>query len=310
VPGLLDKRLVFVTGKGGVGRSSVASALAIVAARRGRRTIVVEVAHQERIARAFGGPDSHFREAQLAPGLFTISIDPRAALEEYLRMQLKVGALADLLSSSRMFTYFTAATPGMTELVTMGKIWELAQRPRRAPGADPYDVVVVDAPATGHGLAIMHSTRTFADIARVGPVAHHGNIIHADVVDPGHTGVVAVALAEEMPVNETLWLRDRLHEQLGLSLDRVIVNALLPERFTPRDAGALGRALESAGTPLQRAALRAALSEHVRARGQREQLSRLEEAMGAEPVRLPFVFEPADGAAAFEPLAERLEEAL
>jgi anion-transporting ArsA/GET3 family ATPase len=135
VPDLLDKRLIFVTGKGGVGKSTVAITLGLLAARRGLRTIVAEVARQDRVAHAFGHDDSHFREVELAPSLFTISIDPQQALEEYLAFQLRIKPLADLLSSSRMFQYFAAATPGLSELVTIGKVWELAQLERRTRGA-------------------------------------------------------------------------------------------------------------------------------------------------------------------------------
>jgi anion-transporting ArsA/GET3 family ATPase len=307
---LLDKRLLFVTGKGGVGKSTVAAALGLAAARRGRRTILAEVSYQDRIARAFHGEDSHFREVEIAPDMWTISIDPQHALEEYLRIQIRVKPMADLLSGSRMFQYFAVATPGMSELVTMGKVWELAQSPRRTKGALRYDLVIVDAPATGHGVGMLTSPRTFAEIARVGPIANQGRAIHKTVTDPRHTGVVAVALPEEMPVNETLMLRDTLRSQLGLPLDRIVVNGLYPERFGPRHRTALARSLDTAGTPLQRNALRAALSEHARAKGQREQLARLQEATGREPAQLPFLFRPQLGPEEFESLSHVLEEAL
>jgi anion-transporting ArsA/GET3 family ATPase len=307
VADLLDKRLLFITGKGGVGKSTVAAALGMAAARRGRRTIVAEVSYQDRIARAFHGEDSHFTEVELADGLWTISIDPRHALEEYLRIQIRVKPMADLLSGSRMFQYFAVATPGLSELVTMGKVWELAQAERRTKGGERYDLVIVDAPATGHGVGMLSSPRTFATIARVGPIANQGRAIHDMVTDARRTGVVCVALPEEMPVNETLMLRDLLRGELGLTLDRVVVNGLYPERFEPRDASALAEALDTAGTPLQRLALRAALSEHARAKGQREQVARLEEATGREPAKLPFMFEPELGPPEFEALSRELE---
>jgi anion-transporting ArsA/GET3 family ATPase len=304
---LLDKRLIFVTGKGGVGKSTVSAALGLAAARRGRRTIVAELSYQDRIARAFHVEDSHFNEVAIGDGLWTISIDPQHALEEYLRIQLRVNAMADLLSGSRMFQYFAVATPGMSELVTMGKVWELAQPERRVKGAARYDVVIVDAPATGHGVAMLTSPRTFAEIARVGPIASQGRAIHETVTDPRHTAIVAVALPEEMPVNETLMLSETLERELGMALDRIVVNGLYPERFGPRHRAAMARALETAGTPLERTALRAALSEHARAKGQREQLARLEEATGREPARLPFVFEPELGPDEFDSLSHVLE---
>jgi anion-transporting ArsA/GET3 family ATPase len=203
-------------------------------------------------------------------------------MEEYLVDQLPVRALADVLTSSRLFTYLAAATPGMRELLTMGKVWELAQGRRRTPGARPYDLVVLDAPATGHGVAVLAAPRTFADAARVGPVARQGRTIHEMVADPGRTGVIAVATAEEMPVNETLALREALRDDLGLELDAVVVNALLPDRFSAQDAAALaarpGRAARVAG------------SLHARAQAQREQLERLRAGLDGVPVlTLPFV---------------------
>src|SRR3954463_13788727 len=194
----LDKRLIFVTGKGGVGKSTVSAALGLAAARSGRRTIVAELSYQDRIAKAFGGEDSHFTEVEIGDRLWTISIDPQHALEEYLRIQIRVKPMADLLSGSKMFQYFAVATPGMSELVTMGKVWELVQPERRTKGASAYDLVIVDSPATGHGVGMLTSPRTFADIARVGPIANQGRAIYATVTDRRHTGVVAVALPEEM----------------------------------------------------------------------------------------------------------------
>lgn len=313
MPGLLDKRLIFVTGKGGVGRSTVAAALGLAAARRGLRTILAEVAGQDRVCRAFAREGVGFEETELADGLWAISIDPRHAIEEYLAIQLPVKPLADVLSGSRMFGYFAAATPGMSELLTMGKVWELAQLQRRTRRAAPYDLVILDAPATGHGLAVMRAPKTFADIARVGPIAHQGRTIHEMIVDSKRTGVVAVTLAQEMPVNETLSLRDSLRDDLGLGLDLVVLNGLYPDRFSARDATRLRRAAsdgETAGTPLGRAAVRAAVSERIRVKEQQQQASRLERDLEAPAARLPFLFAPEVGLDGFEALSHELEAAL
>ena len=183
VTALLARRLLVVTGKGGVGKTTVAAALGLVAARAGKRTIVAEVARRGDVASAFDRDGSEpFEEIELAPGLFHISIDPQDALEEYLRDQLPRGPLADLLARSRVFGLLAAATPGMRELLTVGKLWELAQLDRRTPGADPYDLVVVDAPATGHGVAVLTAPRTFAAAAGTGPVARQGREDRRDAV--------------------------------------------------------------------------------------------------------------------------------
>ena len=116
--------------------------------------------------------------------------------------------------------------------MSLGKVWELAQLERRTARAAPYDLTIVDAPATGHGLALLRAPRTYAEIARVGPIRNHANRIHEFVTDPARTAVVAVALAEEMPVNETIDLQERLRDQLGVELAAVLVNGVLPERFS------------------------------------------------------------------------------
>jgi anion-transporting ArsA/GET3 family ATPase len=279
---LLDRRLVVVTGKGGVGKTTVAAALGLVAARSGRRTIVAEVARRGDVASAFDRAGARpFEEIELAPGLFHISIDPQDALEEYLRDQLPGGPIADILARSRVFGLLAAATPGMRELLTVGKLWELAQFERRTPGADAYDLVVVDAPATGHGVAVLSAPRTFAAAAGTGPVARQGRKIDATLSDPRQTAVIAVAKAEELAVTETGELRASLRASMGLELARVVVNALDADRFSAQEA----RELEP---HLALPAVARALHGHRRALRQRAQVDRLAALCEQEPARLPL----------------------
>lgn len=308
VPGLLDKRLLFVTGKGGVGKSTVAIAIGLAAARSGRRTMVAELAGQHRVSEALDGSVAAFTETRVADGLYTISIDPNGAMREYLH--LRAGPLGDLLGSSRMFAYFAAATPGMRELLQIGKVWELAQLDRRAKRSGGYDLVVVDAPASGHGAGMLRTPRTFADLARVGPIAHQGRRIDEMIRDRRRTAIVAVALPEEMPVTETLALRAELRSELGHDLDLAIVNAVAPRRFSAQEAERVGRALEHAGGRGAREALRAALSAHARAGEQRKQVRRLARGTPTRPVLLPFVFAPELGREHLERLSRELEPAL
>ena len=170
VPELLDKRLVFVTGKGGVGKTTVAVALGMRAAAEGKRTIVCEVSSQENASRIFDHAEVGFHEVEMEENLWSISIDPDESMREYVLLQLKVRAMRDLLFRSRIFSYLAAATPGLKELVTIGKIWELAQLDRKVKNGRKYDLVIVDAPATGHGVGFLQTPRTFAAIARVGPI--------------------------------------------------------------------------------------------------------------------------------------------
>ena len=288
---LLGARLLVVTGKGGVGKTTVAAALGLGAARAGKRTVVCEVAEQERITAIFGRPPSGARETLLAPGLHAFSVNPEHAKEEWLRHQLHTGALAGLLGHSRIFQYITAAAPGLTEVLTIGKVWELAQLQRRTPGAAPYDLAILDAPATGGGLALLRAPRTYAAIAKVGPVGRHAATIDAFLADPSCTAVVAVALPEEMPVNETIDLEARLQDDLGIELARVLVNGVLPERLGKREAEAI-ETLDGAGSPAARKALEAALAGRDRVRAQRAQLTRLRRATEAPVATLPFLLTP------------------
>lgn len=311
---LLDKRLLFVTGKGGAGKTTVAAALGLAAARRGKRAIVCEVAHQERISRVLrgdggAGGEIGFRETELAPDLFAISIDPEDSLAEWVRFQLRSGALAGLLKRSHLFQYLTAAAPGVKELVTIGKIWELAQLERKSAKAAPYDLVVVDAPATGHGLGMLRAPRTFRDVARVGPIGRQAGTIDAFLRDGRATGVVFVALPEEMPVHEALDLERRLGEELGRGLDRIVVNGLYPERFSGGDVERIA-ALDGKLSGRARAALGAALSEHRRARHQRAHLRRLRREAGTEVATLPYLFEPELRPEDLERLSHELERKL
>jgi anion-transporting ArsA/GET3 family ATPase len=302
VPELLDKRLVFVTGKGGVGKSTISIALGLSAAARGKRTIVCEVGGQETASRVFRRAEIGFHEVEVADNLWAISIDPDQSLREYLLLQLRVRAMRDLLVRSRIFNYLTAATPGLKELVTIGKIWELAQPSRKVKKAHDYDLVIVDAPATGHGIGFLQTPRTFANVARVGPVHSQAQELDRFITDHDTTGVAIVSLPEEMPVNESASLEQQLTEDIGIAVDRIYMNGLYPERFSRDDAEELERALDQADGPA-RAAVRAALSEHRRSRSQRAQLQRLKRAVSSPVKTLPFIFKPSLDVPSLERLA-------
>jgi len=243
----------------------------------------------------------------MAENLWAISIDPDESLREYVLLQLKVKAMRDLLFKSRIFTYLAAATPGLKELVTIGKIWELALEDRKVKQGRNYDLVIVDAPATGHGVGFLQTPRTFANVARVGPIRQQAEILDKFIRNRKRTGMAVVTLPEEMPVNETAKLERDLASEVGVQVSRIFCNGLYPERFPEEEAGALIElAAEREGAV--RVACRAAASESRRARAEREQLARLEELTEAPVTTLPFLFEPELGVEEIGVLADEVAD--
>jgi anion-transporting ArsA/GET3 family ATPase len=302
---LLDKRFVIVTGKGGVGKSTVAVALGMAAAEAGRQTIVCEVSAQEGLSRTFHRGEVGFNEVQMADNLWAISIDPDESMREYVLLQLKVRAARDLLFRSKIFNYLAAATPGLKELVTIGKLWELSQPNRKVKNARAYDLVIVDAPATGHGVGFLQTPRTFANVARVGPIAAQAETLDAFITDQKRTGVAIVSLPEEMPVNETAMLEHDLTQKVGASVDRIFLNGLYPDRFDDADAERIESVADGAEGEV-RAALTEALSERRRARCQAEQVARLDELTKAPVTTLPFLFKPELGVEGIRELSKEV----
>jgi anion-transporting ArsA/GET3 family ATPase len=297
--------LVIVTGKGGVGKTTVAVALGLRAAAEGKRTIVCEVSSQENTSRLFDHTEVGFHEIELEENLWSISIDPDESMREYVLLQLKVRAMRDMLFRSKIFTYLAAATPGLKELVTIGKIWELAQLDRKVKSGRKYDLVIVDAPATGHGIGFLETPRTFAKIARVGPIHSQAQQLDRFIKDKKLTGTAIVALPEEMPVNESAALEHDLREEVGIAVDRIYMNGLYPERFSKEEAARLEELAEGEAGALA-AAAGAAVSEHGRARSQRAQLARLRRQVETPVKSLPFLFEPELGVEGARTLSKRL----
>ena len=233
-----------------------------------------------------------FHEVELTENLWAISIDPDESMREYVLLQLKVKAMRDLLFRSRIFNYLAAATPGLKELVTIGKIWELTLDQRKARGGGRYDLVVVDAPATGHGVGFLQTPRTFANIARVGPIRQQAETLDGFIRDRERTGVAVVALPEEMPVNETAALESELASEVGVTVDRIFCNGLYPERFRPAEAKRIAAAAPRCRPGRARRAAAPRSPRSAAAAISAEQLARLERETKAPVSTLPFLFEP------------------
>jgi anion-transporting ArsA/GET3 family ATPase len=302
-----DKRLVVITGKGGTGRTTVAAALGLAAARAGRRTIVGEVGGQARIpallgARAAAPAEPTDGERALSPGLWATTIDPDVALEEWLGRQLP-RRLAGMLAHSGAFAGFVGAAPGARELVTITKAWELGQARRWRRDAVGYDTVVLDAPASGHGVGLLRTPRTFADIARVGPIAGQARAVAEALADPARSTLVAVALPGELSVAETLELEARVQATLGRPLDAIVVNGVWPRRLAASETASIAARDGAVGARTRRVAAASA----GRVRAQQSQLARLRREAVAPVRTLPFVFAERLGIEQIRAFSERLE---
>jgi anion-transporting ArsA/GET3 family ATPase len=224
VTDLLDRKLLFVTGKGGVGKTTVAAALALLAAERGRRTLVCEVDAKGNLADFFETGPTAFEERQIAPRLYAMSMDTEASLKQYLSLQLKLPLVARVGPLARVFEFVAAAAPGVREIVTVGKLcWEVRER--------HYDLVVVDASATGHIVGQLAAPQAINELVQVGLVRQQTGWMLDILGDPRLTGLVIVATPEEMPVNETIELAGRVEAETRVDLAGIVVNRVLPELF-------------------------------------------------------------------------------
>ena len=223
---LLRRRLVIVTGKGGTGKTAVSAALALGAAARGRRVLVAAMDPDARLT-ALLGPRAEplqYEPALMRRDVWACHLEPFAALREYLGIQLGSPRLVDPVLRNRAFHQLLFAAPGWRELITLGKVWHVEQM--REDGAPRFDLIVVDAPATGHGLTFLDVPRVVVSAVRAGPLRHHTERVEALIEDPERTLLLPVALAEELPARETIELVERVRSELGVPLDRVVVNAV------------------------------------------------------------------------------------
>jgi anion-transporting ArsA/GET3 family ATPase len=303
---LFDRRLVIIAGKGGVGRTTVAAAFALAAARRGKRVLLAQTKSKERLSQLFGVAPVGAQVSRVAEDLFAVNMTPQAALREYGTMVLRSEFIARQVLENKVSRAFLHAIPGLEDYSMLGKVW--FHTTEIEDGKPLWDLVVLDGPATGHLITMLQIPQAILDAVPEGPLTRPAQATRDLLEDPARTAAVIVTLAEDLPSNEAIELSRRATEKVHLPQALLVVNALYPPRFSQ---GASARALkalpEDVGdaelqplvTSARTAERRRALNDHY--------VERLRAELPLPQAHLPYLFMPEFGPKAIAELSQRLE---
>jgi anion-transporting ArsA/GET3 family ATPase len=314
-PDLLARRLLVVTGKGGVGKTTVTAALALLAAEQGRRVLAVDVDAKGNLTDFFEHAPVGFDPVEVHPGVHAMAMDTESSLREYLRLNLRVPMLGRLGPVARAFDFVANAAPGVKEILTMGKI---CYEVRESIESRRWDLVVVDAAASGHIVAQLGAADTIRDLVSVGVIRHQTDWMVELLSDPAITALNIVTAPEEMPVSETIDLVTRARAELSTPLGAVILNRVLPELFTHADEETFEAlrtpdamvALDQPVGPGALAVLDGARLAVTLRRTRAQHLQRLREAVDLPLLYLPYLFARTHGMRVTRMIAEALGEEL
>ena len=305
---LYTKRLVFVCGKGGVGKTTVSALLALKAARQKKRVLVVEINATGRVAPLIANQASPSHAVTpesvtaVTPFLSMINLRPQLCFEEYVLRQIRFKTIYDVFFNNSFVTNFVSATPGLSELLLLGKIYDLEQQKSVAnlPASEPlYDLIVVDTPATGHGLSLLEVPHVILSALKSGPLRNKAEKMTAVFDDQKRTAFCLVTLAEEMPVTETLDYHHKL-QKLHVGFGPLFINAIMtslpalqkPKVSCPKE---LNQYIEFYRLAQNRAELHQTYLQKI-----------TDEFKKLDKIILPFQFSGIQNATDFEPLLEAL----
>jgi anion-transporting ArsA/GET3 family ATPase len=280
-----EPRFLLVTGKGGVGKSTVALALARQASRRGRRVLLMQLHTQDRLGQLFGRPAVDTEIVELAPCLSAVSVTAKEAMQEYGTMILRSKLLYRAVFENQTVARFLKVIPGLPELLMLGKAYH-HERELGPDGKHRWDLIIVDAPATGHGLYLLRIPIVITSALRVGHMVDEAKNMLALLRNPDRCRIELVTLPEEMPVSETIELATTLTDELELPLGRIFVNQVVASDLTEQERAAVVSAQRTAAGP-ERSVLGAALFRHERATAQHRQSEALEHRFGTRLRQFP-----------------------
>jgi anion-transporting ArsA/GET3 family ATPase len=283
MPDILDQEFLLVIGKGGVGKTTVSAALALAAARRGKRVLVAMCNAKERLSRLLDTEPIGPRNRRIRPNIDAVNMTPRVALEEYGMMVLKVKTLYRAIFENRFVSALLRGIPGIEAWSLLGKAYFHVHEQDDS-GRPRYDLVILDAPATGHGLEMLRVPEVILRVAPPGLLRREAEKAMSLFRDTKRSAAVVVTLAEEMPVSETLELHHELTEELKIPVGKLVVNQVLPRLFSTEERGplqALPATLEG-GSPLHSLAI-AGRARSMREEVQEESLARLKKELPEVP---------------------------
>lgn len=300
---LLQKRLILLSGKGGVGKTTVAVALGLVASRLKKKTLIVEMNATERVAPFFGEKEIGHREIPLSPYLTGINLNPRECFEEYVLMQIRFKTLFNAFFNNRFVTYFLDAVPGFNELLMTGKIYDLESEVKnKKTGELLYDLIIVDGPATGHGVSAFEVPQVVRDAVKVGPLKSQSERILKLIKNPKKTAFSVVTLAEEMPVVEAGELIQQVRKKLKITLGPLFLNAFHTTSFTREEHKKLRETGVKNKDPLFPYFAYAGLSYYRAQLNAVHRKELIEKNKGLECITIPYLYDEVTTAESLEPV--------
>ncbi len=217
-----------MTGKGGVGKTTISAAVAYAARDRGLKVCLIEVGQSPNLPYIFDREIPVYKEVTVDQGITAFSLDPFMALREYVIKMAKVKKVADWLLNNQVMQYLTQAAPGWKELITLGKIWHVETQTIGYKKRPKYDLIIVDAPATGHGITFLKVPAVILDVLKFGPLRQQTFEVQKMLLDPGRTMLNIVTLPEEMPVNEAIFMNRVAKESLNIPTGFIFLNSMFP----------------------------------------------------------------------------------
>lgn len=290
---LTAARVAIVSGKGGVGKTTVSAAIAVAAAREGKRVLLAEIEDRRAFSSLFGVDEIGYNERILDDNLSSQSIQADEALVEYLRMFFGIPKISRALIQSRAMEFATNTAPGLKDILLIGKVKEAEQRRRGSESV--YDLIVVDAPPTGRLPRLLDAPRAIMDLVRTGPIRSHAQSVFDMLMDPSRTQVVLVVQPEAMPVRETIEAVDVLRK-MGVAVGPLVVNGMWQpiEKLGSDPFATLRQDADDARLNLSDLAVEhlsiVASAQARRARNQRRTLKDLAASVDLPRVELPTVF--------------------